>query len=253
MQLPNNPASFLPGSTIVKLEGKLATFPLRELIDMIVYSSVTGVLNVYAPGANGHLYFRDGHLYHIDRSDQQGVEALADLFELEDSGFAFVSDLTSPEETLWGDLDYHVQSAERLAQRWRQVRAYIPTMSLIPVLTLAPEAAQRRIGPAHYPVLDVIDGTLSLSTLATILGWAPIDVAEAAVEMSLDGVIDLRRSPAQPTLQAGDSGQQGDRGLFDRILAVATAARPLAAAVPVPAESGARGSADESILRLLRG
>lgn len=242
----------------MKLEGTLDTFPLRELVEMIAYSSVTGVLNVYGPDSSGHLYFRDGNLYHADRNNQRGLEALASMLEHERGQFAFVSDLTSPEETLWGDIDSHLQAAERLAQRWRQVRAYVPTLELIPELTVGLEDARRRAGPALYALLDLVDGKTSLRAMAEQLGWGEVDVAEAAAQIVLDGVIDLRRAPAprNNAAAASSQGQRSEGGIFDRILGRASTGLPTPQPVPVPAtaQPTPRASgAEEAILRLLRG
>lgn len=238
----------------MKLEGTIAIFPLAELIEMVIYSSVTGVLNIYGSGAPGALYFRDGVLYHVERAPAQGIAALAELLELSQAGFAFVSDVTSETETLWGVLSQHLQSAERLASRWRPLRAYVPNLELVPQLVVACEAAVRRIGPAHYAVLQAIDGQVSLRQMAEGLGWAEIDVAEAIVQMSVDGLIELRsarQQAAQPASSAPPSRAAG--GIFDRMLArggagLQTSSEPEQFR-PTPPEQRAQ---DDLILQMLR-
>ncbi|NJN17985.1 MAG: DUF4388 domain-containing protein [Oscillochloris sp.] len=233
----------------MKLEGTLATFPLRELIDMIIYSSVTGALNMYAGERSGHLYFRDGHLYHVDFAEQIGTDGLADLLELSDGGFAFVSDQISSEESMWGDLDFHLQTAERLAMRWRQVRAYVPSMAFIPQVLLAPDQLQRRVSPLHLPFLEQLDGVKSLQSVATELGWSAIDVAEAAAQLVLDGVIDLRRTAA-PARQRSEEPSRSEGGLFERIIRRNGTGHPVSG--PTPA-TPATSSPEDAILQLLRG
>jgi hypothetical protein len=198
----------------VKLEGTLETIPLRELIDMIAYSSVTGVLNLYAGQSHGHLYFRDGNLYHCDFQGAVGVEALAGMLEITQAGFSFVGDVLSEQESLWGDMGYHVQMAERLAYRWQGVRAAVPSFDLVPALAVAFEVALRRIGPSHHQVLDRIDGSHSLKAIAADLGWAEIDLAEAITQMLQDKLIELRHSSAPP---AGQTLDPPRGSLFDRL------------------------------------
>lgn len=237
----------------MKLEGSLDTFPLRELVDMVVYSSVTGVLNIYGSGDNGHLYFRDSVLYHVERGSATGVDALAELLELSNANFSFVSEIVSDERSLHGAVSTHMQVAERISTRWRQIRAYVPTLELIPYLIGAKEALIRRVSPAHISVLDAIDGRASLRQIAVYLGWSPIDTAEAAAEMSVDGIVELRSS-RQASSQGGGLTEAAPRGegLFDRILAL-TPARPLDHERPHQPEAAHRSPADDLILRVLRG
>lgn len=235
----------------MKLEGSLDTFPLRELVDMIVYSSVTGALNIYGPGAQGRLYFSEGTLYHVERGPAQGVEALAELLEHHSGTFAFVSDVKVEAESLWGSLAHHMQTAERMATRWRQVRPYVPHLDLTPSLLMTREAALRRIGPAHQPVLAAIDGQASLRQIAADLGWAAIDIAEAAVQMTVDSVIDLRSPRAGAAPEAPPEGQHPG-GIFDRIRPRGQAPAR-AAAEPEPARAAEGRSGEDLILQLLRG
>lgn len=236
----------------MKLEGSLDTFPLRELIEMVVYSSVTGALDIVGPGDPGRLYFRDSVLYHAEHGETRGLDALASLFELTTARFAFVSTVQTGEATLWGSLSLNLQSAERLARRWRQVRAYIPNHNLVPQLIGTHEAAIRRVGPAHYPVLDALDGQRSIRRLAEDLCWAEIDLAEALVQMTVDGLVELRmpraveapvsHQPEQPGPTPGD-------GIFDRV----RARYPRRVAEPHPPRSPEPRTSEELILQLLRG
>lgn len=251
----------------MKLEGTLALFPLGELIEMVVYSSVTGVLNIYGgSGIPGSLYFRDGVLYHVERDAAEGITALAELFELSQANFAFVSDVTSERESLWGALSQHLQTAERLAARWRQLRAYVPNLELIPLLLITSEAALRRIGPAHHAVLKAIDGQSNLGQIAVGLGWAEIDVAEAIVQMSVDGLIELRSPRPSVAIDLAESvAPRAGGGLFDRMRArtppkaqATTAAQTAPITEPLPSEPLQSEpldprAQDELILKLLRG
>jgi len=234
----------LPGSTPVKLEGSIDTIPLRELIEMIAYSSVTGALNLYSESFAGHLFFRDGHLYHCDAGELAGIDALAALFELVEARFSFVSDIASDQETLWGDLDYHMQVAERLAQRWKLIRPVISSLDLTPQLTVPFDAALRRVGPARHQVLDRIDGQHTLRAITEDLGWTQIDVVEAIAQMLQDGLVALR---CETQMLESDPPCAARGGLFNRLLTrPGDSPRPLAPELP-------SNSAEEMVLRALRG
>ncbi|EFO81680.1 hypothetical protein OSCT_0425 [Oscillochloris trichoides DG-6] len=201
----------------MKLEGTLETIPLHELIEMVSYSSVTGALNIYATSVNGHLYFRDGTLYHCDIDGSVGQPALVKLFEIGEAAFSFVSDVTCNEESIWGDIEEHIRLAQRLARRWQVIRSRVPSLEQIPVLVVSFEVALRRVGPFHHQVLDRINGQHTLADIVTDLGWTEIDVAEVVAQMIQDRLVDLRTEPAtenetHPTV----SGPRGS--LFGRLL-----------------------------------
>jgi hypothetical protein len=235
----------------VKLEGSIETFSLRELIDMVVYSSVTGALTISGPGAQGRLYFRDGTLYHVERGPAQGVDALAELLELGTGTFTFASNLSAEAVSLWGGLSHHLQMAERMAARWRMVRPYIPHLDLTPMLLFARETALRRAGAAHQPVLLAIDGQASLRQLAADLGWAEIDLAEAVVQMTLDGLIDLRNQPRSETPQSDDTEAASSSGLFDRLLTRGSPAHRITAETELARPAAENRPPEDLILKLL--
>lgn len=238
----------------MKLEGTIDTFPLRELIEMIFYSSVTGALHLHIANSHGQIYFRDGQIYHAALHEQTGMSAMAGLFGLDHATFSFLSDAVIETETIWGEHEHNLQTAERLARRWREVRSYVPSLDLIPEILLSSDAALRRVGPSHSTILAAIDGKSSLADITASIGWTEIDVAEAIAQMSLDGVVNLRREQqrehhckeAPPT---GVAQHTCEGGLFDRFLSRTSKARPQ----PEPVlNDGSRLSGEELTLRLLR-
>lgn len=229
----------------MKLEGTIDTFPLRELIDMVVYSSVTGALNIYGSGAPGQLYFRDGVLYHVERGAARGADALAELLELSSASFSFVSDIATQDETLCGPLSYHLQNAEHAAARWRQIRPYVADLDLVPRLLVPRDGLQHRVSPAHHPVLAEIDGQHTLRQIAASLGWAAVDVAEVAMQLLLAGVIELLSGSTTLVTPATLDAPQANEGLFDRLLHLNATHHHGAEAPPCLLS-------EETILRLLR-
>ncbi len=201
----------------VKLEGSLETIPLHELIEMVSYSSVTGALNIYATPVDGHLFFRDGTLYHCDSAGSIGYPALVRLFELNQAAFSFVSDITANDESIWGDVEGHVRAAQRLGGRWREIRPRVPSLAMIPVLSVSFEAALRRVGPFHHQVLDRIDGQHTLEEIIADLGWTEIDVAEVVAHMIQDRLVELHTEPVSDTHTRSVAAEP--RGsLFGRLL-----------------------------------
>ena len=56
----------------MQLEGNLNQLSLRELIEMITYASVKGMLEVRVPGLVAQLYFSDGQPCHAAAGDLRG-------------------------------------------------------------------------------------------------------------------------------------------------------------------------------------
>jgi hypothetical protein len=257
----------------VKLEGSLEMFPLRELIEMTVYSSVTGSLNIYSAQGDGHIFFRDGQPYHaIYNTQVTGMAAVVAIFEMLQATFTFVADATADEETLASDPLDLVENAERIARRWQRLRPDIPDLSIVPHLLCSQERARFNISPAHWSIFTAIDGQKSLETIIQALNMEPVEVCEAIVQMKSDHLIELKQSnmfvnecmieptPTRPTGHPRTAGA----GVFDRLLGNSAPVKPQhAEPVPTRKEDTTPGNTppsvktrsaneEDHILRLLR-
>src|SRR5262245_38836038 len=131
--------------THVQLDGTLDQFPLRELIEMIVYSSVTGVLEVRVTDEVAQLFFRDGRPYHAAAGERAGLDAIVTMFGDRKARFRFVADTESPAETIWHDPLELIEQGEEQARLWAIVRPRIPNLNAIPALRTTPETDQIHI------------------------------------------------------------------------------------------------------------
>lgn len=257
----------------MKLEGSLEMFPLRELIEMTVYSSVTGSLNIYSAQGDGHIFFRDGQPYHaIYNTKTTGIAAVVAMFEMLQATFTFVADAVADEETLTSDPLDLVENAERMADRWQRLRPDIPDLSIVPHLLCSQERARFNISPAHWSIFTAIDGQKSLETIIQSLNMEPVEVCEAIVQMKSDHLIELKQSnrfinecmvETTPTTPTGHPRAAG-AGVFDRLLGNSASvktrhAEPVPACkednatVSTPASLKGRSFNEEDpILRLLR-
>ena len=165
----------------MQLEGTLDKFPLRELIEMVTYSSVTGVLEVRVGAEVGQLFFRDGRPYHAQAGQLNGIDATASMFEERDALFRFVADEESAESTLWQDSWEIIERSEELAAQWRSVRLLIPSMDAVPVLHDSPALGQVQISEAAWPVLAAIDGQRTVQRISEYLNLVLLDCCLALV------------------------------------------------------------------------
>jgi hypothetical protein len=213
----------------VQLDGTLSKFPLRELIEMIVYSSVAGVLELRIGDQVGQLFFDDGRPYHAAVGDSTGFDAVCRMFEVRDAMFRFVAGPVAGEENLWIDPWEMIERAHRQAELWSSVRPRIPNSAWIPALRTAAGADHIHINEATWPVLAAVDGRRSVADIADDLGFAPLDVCVALVNLLDQGLITMmparltplgaRSSPAQ----ADPEGSRSSPGFLDRMLAQAQA------------------------------
>jgi hypothetical protein len=222
----------------VQLDGNLNKFPLRELIEMVVYSSVTGVLELRAGEDIGQIFFRDGQPYHAAAGERIGMEAVAAMFEERDAPFRFVADRVAQASTLWLDPWELIERGEAQALQWVRVRAFIPSMECVPALRGAPAANQIHISETAWPVLSAVDGQRNVSEIALYLNLVLLDTCAALADLIEQGLIEIRRTrvapagslfapPAATTGQAqpqqGQAEPRSTAGFLERLLADAQA------------------------------
>jgi hypothetical protein len=213
----------------VQLDGTLDKFPLRELIEMIIYSSVIGVLEVRVDDEVGQLFFHDGRPYHAAVGEQTGFEAVCRMFEERTAMFRFVAGNVAEIETLWLDPWELIERAEHQAQLWLSVRPRIPNLTWVPALRSNAGTEHIHINENIWPVLSAVDGQRDIDAIALILGFAPLDICVALVSLLDQGLIAIK--PPRPALleprplpsQSPPEAARPANGFFDRLLAQAQA------------------------------
>jgi hypothetical protein len=182
----------------VQLDGNLNKFPLRELIEMVVYSSVTGVLELRTGADIGQVFFRDGQPYHAAAGERTGMDAITAMFEERDSPFRFVADREAEAATLWIDPWELIERGETQARQWARIRTFIPNLECIPALRGAPAANQIHISETVWPVLSAVDGQRNVAEIAEYLNLVLLDACVALADLIEQGLIEVRRSLAAP-------------------------------------------------------
>ncbi|GIV99044.1 MAG: hypothetical protein KatS3mg058_0448 [Roseiflexus sp.] len=206
----------------MQLEGSLSQFPLRELIEMAVYSSVSGVLEVQVGDDVGRIFFRDGLPQHAELSGLQGVDAIGRMFAERDASFRFSADGAPVTPTLWMDPWEIIELAEHQAQTWALVRPYVPALGAIPTLRMPLQRAQSLVGEDIAPLLTLIDGQRSIPDIARDLSVTLIDVYVGIASLVQQQIVVLASLSPLPTAPPpepnSDTGEKRD-GFFERLLA----------------------------------
>jgi hypothetical protein len=219
-EAPDNTIRFA-GRCDVQLEGSLDQFPLRELIEMAVYSSVSGVLEVQVGPDAGRIFFRDGLPQHAELSGLHGVDAIGRMFAERNARFRFVADSTPVTPTLWMDPWEIIELAEHQAQTWSTVRDYVPVPQMVPILQNPRSAAASLAGEDIRPLLAAIDGRRTILDIAHDLSIAPIDVCVDIARLVQQRIITLA-APQQSTTEAAEAPirevEKRD-GFFERLIA----------------------------------
>lgn len=207
----------------MQLEGSLSQFPLRELIEMAVYSSVSGILEVQVASNVGRIFFRDGLPQHAELAGLQGIDAIGRMFAEPDAPFRFLADSTPVTTTLWMDPWEMIELAEHQAQTWMKVRLHVPLLDAVPVLR-AP--VQTAISPGNEdlkPLLTLIDGRRSIPDIARDLGVAPIDVYVGIATLVQHKIVALTQPqpPTDPVSEQTSAGEAEEKreGFFERLIA----------------------------------
>jgi len=183
----------------VQLDGNLNKFPLRELIEMVVYSSVTGVLELRAGADIGQIFFRDGQPYHAAAGQREGMDAITAMFEERDSPFRFVADSEAQGSTLWLDPWELIERGEAQASQWARIRTCIPNLECVPALRDTPAASQIHIRETVWPLLSAVDGQRNVIEIAKYLNLVQLDACVALADLVEQGLIEIRHSFATPT------------------------------------------------------
>lgn len=217
----------------MQLDGTLDQFPLRELIEMVVYSSVTGVLEVRVGEAVGQLFFRDGRPYHAEAGELSAFDAVQVMFEQRDTPFRFVADTTSERETLWLDPWELIERGETQARQWAEVRPLIPSLAWIPSLCSTASSEHIHISESAWPVLSAVDGQRSVAQIAEKLNMVELDTCVALVSLLNQGLVTIRQPrPAlfEPRPAAPDQRRDGAlpaNDFFERLMANINLPEPL--------------------------
>jgi hypothetical protein len=210
-------------SSALQLEGRLSQFPLRELIEMVVYSSVKGLLELRASGELALLYFDDGVPCHARAGGYIGVEAVGLMFELPDADFRFYAGSTPDSENVWMDPLELIENAEHLAHSWQPPRQHIPSFELVPMLVQNAAVDSVQISDTTWPVLSAVDGQRSVADIAEHVRYTLLDVCAALVEFKHKGLITFESQRRASSAQAGMVGgaSQGDErsGFFEKLIA----------------------------------
>ncbi|GAB4111439.1 MAG: hypothetical protein Fur005_20570 [Roseiflexaceae bacterium] len=177
------------------MEGQLGSISVRDLIQMIAFSSITGVLEINTADQVLQLYFYEGRPTHANTADLRGIDAVGFMFEQHQGYFKFHRGVTCEDETIWNDASELIARGETLARIWAPIREHIPSSAWIP--TLIHTESNIKLNTELWSILIQIDGTRSVAAIAESTPFGLLDVSRAIMMLKQRGVVTLR-PPATP-------------------------------------------------------
>jgi hypothetical protein len=209
----------------MQLEGSLETFPLRELIEMAVYSSVSGTLELFADQPIGRILFRDGLPCFATAGGFVGNDAIGLLFERRDASFRFEREDIRVEPNVWSDPWDLIERGEQHGRIWGKLRTIIRSVDLVPVLSPNTVSGSVQLNDSAWRVMSGINGERSIAMIADDLAMPLLDTCVGVALLQRQHMVTLREPdparpvadtalPAQPEADAAQSA-----GFFERFMA----------------------------------
>ena len=165
------------------LEGDIGAFPLREILELMVFSSVTGALEIESPQGIGRVYVAEGTIYHATYQGEIGTPAVWALFELNKGPFRFIAGEQEAQRTISEQVSRLADEGEYRAQLWRPVRPYIPSLDMIPVLDTPSRPDEVRIDEETWSVMAMINGERSVRQIAHEMTVEALDICNVLIQL----------------------------------------------------------------------
>lgn len=205
----------------VQLQGTLTQFSLRELIEMVLYSSVTGLLEIQVDNELTLLFFVDGQPIGAHAHDLIGTDAVALMFGSK-GNFQFYAGSMPEWKNLWIDPWELITRGEAMAPRWAAVRQEIPSTKMIPIF-VEPSGKEAISIPDHFwPLLTAVDSKRNIVQISNVTNTELLDTCEALVVLKRQGLIKLLEPQQQvvsKTVGAPAPTKAAEEGFFERLIA----------------------------------
>ena len=191
--------------------GRLASFPLPDLLNLCVETMISGMLTIAVGDDRYSLYFREGHLYHATGPDEEGYAAVWPLFEISDAPYHFSIGTRERSQTISDVTPAVLARARQLAHDWARLRPFVGGPGVVPLLTEPPTVDHVQINEEDWPVLSCIDGQRTISGIAQLAAIDEIAVCYSLLQLQERGLVEIqcaRSQVATPTRPGGVSHPQ---------------------------------------------
>ena len=194
-------------------ESTVDQFSLSELLNMLISSSATGVLEIGDHPCIGQIFCRDGWVHHAASGDKVSVAALRRILEERNARVRFIPGANCEAETLWRDSKVLIDFIKRQEELQARVRPYISSMSWVPALRARTDDTRVQLSTDDWQVLAAVDGRRSVTEIAELLWQEPLELAVAISTLVERGLVHVRppEAPLRTFMPAG--------GFLERLLA----------------------------------
>lgn len=189
---------------------------------MVLYSSVTGLLEIQVDNELTLLFFVDGQPIGAHAHDLIGPDAVALMFG-STGNFQFYAGSMPEWKNLWIDPWELITRGEAMAPRWTSVRQEIPSTKMIPIF-VEPSGKESISIPDHFwPFLTAVDSKRNIAQISNITNVELLDTCEALATLKKQGLIRLLE-PKQQVMgktvgaSAPAPTKPAEEGFFERLI-----------------------------------
>jgi hypothetical protein len=178
------------------LTGNLQHWPLTQALSMLCASRQTGVLELNDGPDRAEIGLLDGAIVDISEGPLSGEEALTSVALWTHGTFVFDNSAMPSAHTISRSSDELLAEITALASEMASIRAVIPSLDVVPVLSHALPGDAVILTPPEWQVVSYSDGRTDLADLCSELGRDSLSVSRVVLRLAEAGLLEIRHEPA---------------------------------------------------------
>jgi hypothetical protein len=200
-------------------QGSLKELPLPDIIQLVSVSGKTGKFTLAREADRGYIYLKNGQMVHASVGELVGEEAIYALAIWNHGDFQFTAAEEPERQTITKSNTNLLMEAARRLDEWRVLSKKIPSVDLVPELTVRENRHEQiTLNPQEWLLITRIDGSRSIGDIGKTLNMSSFDVAKILYGMITAELVTLKKK-ISAGLDDDENGELVD--LAARIRAVA--------------------------------
>jgi hypothetical protein len=182
------------------LDGNLEDFPLPDVLQLINMGSRTGLLIITTNDSSARIWFERGQAIHAEVGDLDGEKAVYETFNWREGRFTFETDAKTDLRTIELDCQNLIMEAVRRLDEWTKLRKVIPNSGYVVAFAASPgdKAGNITLQAHEWKVLSLVDGELTVSTLAEKTGFSELKTTQIIHSLIDSGLLEVNAPDSKP-------------------------------------------------------